>query len=323
MKTEKEIAAWIAERKKRYPTKARIAQKNAEALKKRQAIEEARERALKTTKSQESTAEKKKDADGKEKANKHLKKAEKLRAKLKAAEAKTAKAMIKDGSNYVSKPHCGDTESLCPEISCIKEDIKKIQDKNSSHPSRQQVINKPNLGLDYSSTSPSASSSRESSPLSLSSPETSDSSSSVSVSASSHSSSLPLPASKIDTAYPAPSEQPDRNGSSPPYNPEYAPEITKESNQGQAAVPQQSTNKGKRPCKFFLKSGRCRNGEKCKFSHDMTPRRKKRQDQNQNQNQNRRRQLNQKGGRDQSEGKYITLSERVCTFIHFHRKIEK
>ena len=283
---------------------------------------------MKTTKSQESTVKrnKKRDTSGKVEANKHLKKAEKLREKLKAAEAKAAKAMIKDRSNKDTKRHCGDVKSSSPEMPCIKEDVETIQDEKSSHLNSQQSINKPNLGLDYSSTSSSASTSmsstRENSPSSSSSPspspDISDSSSSVSACVSLLSSPSRLPASICDTAHPAPSGHTDKINSSVPNNSENKLKATKETKQDQNANqknPISNHNSKKRPCKFFLKSGRCRNGEKCKFSHDITPRQRKGQDQNQNQNQNRRH-PNQRAREDQSGGKYITLSERVCSIVY-------
>ena len=205
---------------------------------------------------------------------------------------------------------------------CIKEDVETIQDEKSSHLNHQQSINKPNLGLDYSSTSSSASTSmsstRENYPLSSSSPspDISDSSSSVSACVSLLSSSSRLPASICDTAHPAPSGHADKINSSLPNNFENKLIATKETKQDQNAnqkKPISNHNSKKRPCKFFLKSGRCRNGEKCKFSHDITPRQRKGQDQNQNQN---RRHPNQRAREDQSGGKYITLSERVCSIVY-------
>lgn len=320
LKTEKDIAAWIAERKKRYPTKARIAQKNAEALKKRQAVEEARERALKTTKPQNSQIESK-DASNNVRANKHLKKAEKLREKLKAAESKAAKAMNRNESIDISERRGDNMKPLSRKDSPIKKDIKKIKDGKSSPPIHQKIVNGPNLGLDYSSTSSSAPTSRESSPLSSSSSDISHSSSSVSVSASSLSSSSPLPASDIDTVYQASSVRPEENEPSISCNLENGPKVIKETKQDRTAVPQQSTNKRARPCKFFLKSGRCRNGEKCNFNHDTTSRPKKQQsqrNQDQDQEQDRRRQSKQRRGREQGERKYITLSERVCYVFFFY-----
>ncbi|KAK8243712.1 hypothetical protein HDK90DRAFT_522280 [Phyllosticta capitalensis] len=95
LKTSADIAAWIAERKKQYPTKARALEKQKAEEEARKAREETRSNAEASAerenkhKSKESPANKRtKKSDDRKAMEKHLAKAEKLRKKLERAEAK-------------------------------------------------------------------------------------------------------------------------------------------------------------------------------------------------------------------------------------------
>ena len=346
LRSEKEVAAWIAERKKRYPTKARIAQKNAEALKRRQEIKEARERAMKTSKNSDQPAEKRKiktkrkiDADGNGRANAHLERAEKLRKKLKAAEAKAAKALAMGESEPVTMQDSPIMKSLPPKDSSSKEETEGIlQDaQEGPHPTirNQQSVTRTNLGLNYSSTSSSSSSSsvsssRESSPLTLS--EMSDSSSSISTSGSITSSPLIASESATENLYSASSGHLDVKSSVDPKiatNPTVKNQQNENTEQPSSNVinnvddnKNYNTNK-RRPCKFFQRSGQCRNGQKCKFSHEFTPRANRQHHDQQNRTQNKRgNNNNRKNNRglkrtdhSGSDSRRVTLSERVCSLL--------
>lgn len=97
MKSAEDIAAWIEERKRRFPTKERIAQKQKEEEERKRAREQAQaEKRLKYQTSETQTKKRKrKDGDGQDKA---IRKAEKLREKLRKAEEAVAKAKGEYGS---------------------------------------------------------------------------------------------------------------------------------------------------------------------------------------------------------------------------------
>ncbi|KAH7060797.1 nuclear fragile X mental retardation-interacting protein 1-domain-containing protein [Macrophomina phaseolina] len=97
LKSAEDIAAWIEERKRRFPTKERIAQKQKEEEERKRAREQAQaEKRLKYQTSETQTKKRKrKDGDGQDKA---IRKAEKLREKLRKAEEAVAKAKGEYGS---------------------------------------------------------------------------------------------------------------------------------------------------------------------------------------------------------------------------------
>ncbi|KAB2572534.1 hypothetical protein BFW01_g4126 [Lasiodiplodia theobromae] len=94
LKTPEDIAAWIEERRKRFPTKQRIAQKQKEEEEKRRTREEAQaERKPRYPQKERDTKKRKRKDD--DKPDKAIRKAEKLREKLRKAEEAVAKARAK------------------------------------------------------------------------------------------------------------------------------------------------------------------------------------------------------------------------------------
>ncbi|GME60863.1 Ccch zinc finger protein [Neofusicoccum parvum] len=102
LKSAEEIAAWIEERKKRFPTKERIAQKQKEEDVRRRAREQAEvERKSKYPQQERQPKKRKhKDADEQDRA---IKKAEKLREKLRKAEKQIEKARANTTPKTVSE----------------------------------------------------------------------------------------------------------------------------------------------------------------------------------------------------------------------------
>lgn len=100
LKSVEDIAAWIEERKKRFPTKERIAQRQKEERKRTREQAQA-EKKLKLQPQEKSTKKRKrKDGDEQDKA---IRKAEKLREKLRMAEEAVAKAKEKQDSQSIGE----------------------------------------------------------------------------------------------------------------------------------------------------------------------------------------------------------------------------
>lgn len=90
-KEPSDLAAWLEERRKKWPTKARIEQKDAEAAKRRQAAAEQSARDKAKVKQEKETMDASNLIDAK--IEKQRKKAEKLRKQLERAEQKVQEAM--------------------------------------------------------------------------------------------------------------------------------------------------------------------------------------------------------------------------------------
>ena len=264
LRSEQEIAAWIAERKRRYPTKARIAQKNAEIKKRKEELEEARNRALKSSQTLKDSSVGTKDRKNSIVAEFHLQKTMKVKGELKATEQKAAGATSRKSKstsqNFISCEH--DKEHNPSEAN---------KPNNIILPSEQKASTAPRLGLDYSSTSAS-----DADDLALeSSSSISESSDSTSSASDSETSSLSTPcASEVTSKVANPTKLIESND-----------------------IPRAAKQPKKRPCKFYMASAKCRHGQKCRFSHDVSSRSMEKQ---QKQTQ-----------RSQQGSKRITLSERV------------
>ncbi|KAK7549673.1 hypothetical protein IWX50DRAFT_620244 [Phyllosticta citricarpa] len=123
LKTNADIAAWVAERKKMWPTRARILEKQKAEDELRKAREEKRRNAEakdNKSKAKEAPANKRKrENDDRKNMEKHLAKAEKLRKKLERAEAKlNGAASITAKSQPLESPGevVADVETETPQL---------------------------------------------------------------------------------------------------------------------------------------------------------------------------------------------------------------
>lgn len=259
LRTPSDIAAWIEERKKRFPTQARVEEKK-EAM---EQAKKARDEALKqkelrrqeAKKQQENQTRKEREKqDGRKKqqaepadpvdaAERAKRKAEKLRRKLLRGEKKVAKAEedAERARLKVVELKRGSMEAgglAQPE---------PVRDKISELPAKAVISNTPDAQVDQDDmgnvdgvTSPAASDALESSDWTSSS-GSSDLSSSE-------------------------SEESDDDS---------APEEVTSRREGPERVPPQPREGKKRLCRHFAKNGRCQRGTNCKFSHEMPERKVK------------------------------------------------
>lgn len=243
MGSSREIAAWIEERKKRYPTLARVAAKKAEQAKQSTKKEEAR-RKLHKEASKDGRLLFGHEVDARRRAiiADHLEKAERVRDRIKRNAEKAGKAAARAAEVdplQEDVPNCGphnDKENTTPDEDehhapqTLDEMIAEIA---SGKPAKQRTM--ADLNLDYSSEGAGADSESDSS-VSVSSSDTSScSSGSTSTSR--------------------------RRG----------PKRSSQAKQpSQATAPEEAQPRKlpqRRVCQALVRSGKCQVGAKCRFSH--------------------------------------------------------
>ena len=248
LKTPEEIAAWISERKKRFPTQAR-------AEEKRKAMEEAkkaREEALKQkreARKQETTKRPHKDAQERQQQRapgdpvdavaKATEKADKLRRKLEREQKRVAKAEA-DAERARLK-----VEELRKESTGLREDGDVSQGTQPSATPAGHVSGEPAKSVDNMEAA-------EATDITGDSDWTSSSGSDES-------------SSDSDSVE---DEDADSDGSAPE-------ELTSRREGPEKVPPPPRTNVKKRVCRHFARNGRCLRGDDCNFLHELPERKAK------------------------------------------------
>ncbi|KAK7729629.1 hypothetical protein SLS57_002117 [Botryosphaeria dothidea] len=150
LKSVEDIAAWIEERKKRFPTKERIAQRQEEEEERKRTREQAQAEKKLRLQPQEKSTKKRKRKDGDEQ-DKAIRKAEKLREKLRVAEEAVAKAKEKHDSQSIG-------EATPKKSLGINYDSDETAEQSSDDESGSPVASSSEISLDSDSDDSSSSS---------------------------------------------------------------------------------------------------------------------------------------------------------------------
>ncbi|CEL08282.1 hypothetical protein ASPCAL11433 [Aspergillus calidoustus] len=261
LQTSAEIAAWIAERRKRFPTQAKIEEKKKameeakkakeEAQRQREARKQAATREKKQQQDQQSTNKQPRAAlDPADAAAKAKRKAEKLRRKLEKEEKRIAEAEADaERARKLQESQKGTLDATMEPTTTITNE----GEHGSELDGQGQEARNPLAGSDPSDIPPTASQSKEESlvydgTVGDSVSDTSDSSDWTSSSGS-------------DTS----SDSDDSDNDS-------APEQATSRREGPERVPPPPREGQKRLCRHFARSGRCVRGTNCKFLHEKTER---------------------------------------------------
>jgi hypothetical protein len=261
LQTSAEIAAWIAERRKRFPTQAKIEEKKKameeakkakeEAQRQREARKQAATREKKQQQDQQSTNKQPRAAlDPADAAAKAKRKAEKLRRKLEKEEKRIAEAEADaERARKLQESQKGTLDATMEPTTTITNE----GEHGSELDGQGQEARNPLAGSDPSDIPPTASQSKEESlvydgTVGDSVSDTSDSSDWTSSSGS-------------DTS----SDSDDSDNDS-------APEQATSRREGPERVPPPPREGQKRLCRHFARTGRCVRGKSCKFLHEKTER---------------------------------------------------
>lgn len=274
LQTPAEIAAWIAERKKRFPTQSRVEEKKKameeakkardEALRQKESRKQEAKRPQKDARSQKE--QRPSSADPVDAAAKAKQKADKLRRKLMKEQKRVEKAeadaerarmrveQLQKGTTGVE----GETKSA-PEEGQIQPEARSsddtasnsAQDKLSTHdkaPDKDAETAGGASSLGVSDTKQGQAELPESAELSSNASDSSDWTSSSG------------------------SESSDSDSNDSGDDDDSAPEEISSRRQGPERVPPPPREVKKRICRHFARNGRCLRGEQCKFLHE-TPQR--------------------------------------------------
>lgn len=306
MQSPADIAAWIEERKKRFPTRARV----QEAAEHKRALQEAQKTAKEAIKQtqekkrsewqqrrrQAKAGEDKKEsekgkADPKDVALKAKLKAEKLRKRLDKEEKKIAKAEAKaeeartaqKGVSFLqsmvagTKRKRGETDGATDSLSRVSE-ASAVSVKYE--PSSEKRDEKP-VTEATATTEPQA---MESNPLLAkpdSAPEPTETSGIVYKTLNKKPSPLEDIAEtdsesddtmSISSSSPEPSSDDDDTSSSGSSSDEGAPDEATSKRNGPERVPPPKREKPRSRCTQFMKTGYCKRGNRCKFLHELPER---------------------------------------------------
>ncbi|KAL2352316.1 hypothetical protein BJ546DRAFT_1064593 [Cryomyces antarcticus] len=307
-----DIAAWIEERRKRFPTKQRIEERKEEGRKRidqRKEAQQAQQRAhnqesQRKRKERKTKVEQNDNEQRKKAIEKHLIKAEKLRRKLKKSEEKAARAAMSLGSPS-SLEGGADTVKLDDHGSpWIK--LEGDQDQGLPCVDEGQLQNPSSLNIDTEGAHIMTIKPEFNEDLFSSSAWNLDEAITRTSSTFRFSSFLPHPPAprlfddddgSSDMSISSSSEDP--SSESDDSSDDEAPEEASSRRNGPTRVPPPVRERG--ICKFFLRMGRCRIGARCHFRHELPERSTKST-------------ANKDQGRDKSkrtEGKRKTLHQRL------------
>ncbi|PWY71448.1 hypothetical protein BO70DRAFT_365171 [Aspergillus heteromorphus CBS 117.55] len=259
LKSPEEIAAWIEERKKRYPTQARIDEKKKameEAKKARQEVQRQRDQRQKEMKQAQKDARNRKDHDKQppkeqspkptdpiDAAAKAKQKADRLRRKLMKEEKRVAKAEAdaERARIRVEELQKGASDVSGEPPSAGQETPAQLASTDTGPPA-SEITNSDTTPATHITTGPATS---EEAHLSSAASDSSDWTSS----------------SGSDSS----SDESDSDDDS-------APEEATSRREGPERVPPPARETKRQVCRHFARTGRCKHGNKCKFLHE-TPER--------------------------------------------------
>jgi hypothetical protein len=291
-----EIAAWVEERKKRYPTQARIEEKKRvleEAKKARNQSMKQKELQLEENRRQQKEARAQKErekldrkgqqkhtSDAMDAAAKAKLKAEKLRRKLVKEEKRVAKAeanaerarlkaeALRQGfheSNAVSRPEFGPDTLQAVAVATSSDDgghLDEHEEKSillltSGHSALEEPREASDRVPSYETATPQADAGELHLDAALSTPLSEPTDSSDETSSSGSDASSLLSSSSLSDTGESDGDSPPEEASSHRDGPQ------------QVAPPPREGKKPKKLCHHFARKGRCSRGDRCRFLHEL------------------------------------------------------
>ncbi|PYH99506.1 hypothetical protein BO71DRAFT_368839 [Aspergillus ellipticus CBS 707.79] len=254
LKSPEEIAAWIEERKKRYPTQARVEEKKKvmeEAKKARQEVQRQREQRRQEMKKVQKDARNRKDSDkqaAKEQSQKPTdpidaaakakEKADKLRRKLMREEKRVAKAEA-------------DAERARMKVEELQKGSADVHGESGQPASADAGL--PASETTNSNTTPAT--------HIRANPETSEE-------AQDHDGAGALPSDASDSSDWTSSSGSESSSDESESDDDSAPEEATSRREGPERVPPPARENKRQVCRHFARTGRCMRGSKCKFLHE-------------------------------------------------------